>query len=205
MKDVFNLINICPTSPIQVLDPHGIFLRMCLCPSNDIYDIKKSMLVLGPQGKDRKYCRDKANIDNPKVNRGCPPLTANRSKTCCDQNSPGPSIQYVPLGVYHTGGFNAMKYFNYLCHISMEEWQNYKYMFGVLLNILWLTHILSLCDCKTKYHRPKNIARIDTLGSEQNGHHVRDGITKCIFVKENSEFWFKLPWSFLPSVELIIS
>ena len=73
--------------------------------------IKTSKLVLGPHSKDRKYSSDKANIGNPKVNRvnsGCPPLTANRIWTDCDQTSPGPSIQYIPLGVYQTGGFNAM-------------------------------------------------------------------------------------------------
>ena len=69
---------------------------------------KKSMLLLGPHRKDMKHSRDKANMDNPKVNRGCPPLTANRTSTDCDQNSPEPSIQYIPLGVYHTGGLNTM-------------------------------------------------------------------------------------------------
>ena len=64
--------------------------------------------MLGAQSKDGKYSGDKANIGNPKVNSGCPPLTANRTWTDCDQNSPGPSIQYIPLGVYHTGGFNAI-------------------------------------------------------------------------------------------------
>ena len=31
--------------------------------------IKKYMLVLGPQSKDRKSIRDKANMGDPKVNR----------------------------------------------------------------------------------------------------------------------------------------
>ena len=35
---------------------------------------KKSMLVLGPHGKDREYQWDKENIINPKVNRACPTL-----------------------------------------------------------------------------------------------------------------------------------
>ena len=35
--------------------------------------------VLGLNSKDRKSTRDKANISNPKVNKGCTPLTANRT------------------------------------------------------------------------------------------------------------------------------
>ena len=66
------------------------------------------MAVLGLNSKDRKSLGDKANICNPKVNIGCAPLTANRISADCVQISLGPSIPYIPLGVYHTGGFNAM-------------------------------------------------------------------------------------------------
>ena len=66
------------------------------------------MSVLGLYSKDRKSTRDKANISNPKVNRGCAPLTANRISADCVQISLGPSIPYIPLGVYHTGGFNVI-------------------------------------------------------------------------------------------------
>ena len=66
-------------------------------------------LVLGLNSKDRKSTRDKANISNPKVNRGCAPLTANRTAADCVQISLGPSIAYIPLGVYHTGRFNTMQ------------------------------------------------------------------------------------------------
>ena len=66
------------------------------------------MLVLGIDSKDRKSAKDKANIGNPKVNRGCPSLTANRTSAGCDEDSLGPSIPYIPMGGYHTGGFNAM-------------------------------------------------------------------------------------------------
>ena len=78
-----------------------------MCPSNDIFDKNKKqlMLVLGPHSKDLKSTRDKADIGNPKVNRGCPPLTANHTSADCLENSLGPSVQYIPLGVYHTGGF----------------------------------------------------------------------------------------------------
>ena len=64
--------------------------------------------VLGRHSKDKKSTQDKSNMGNPKLNSGCPPLTANRTSAGCDENSLWPSIQYIPLGVYHTGGFNAM-------------------------------------------------------------------------------------------------
>ena len=66
------------------------------------------MLVLGPQRKDSKSTRDKVNISNPKVNRGCPSLTANCTLADCVRISLGPSIQSIPLRIYHTGGFNGM-------------------------------------------------------------------------------------------------
>ena len=66
------------------------------------------MSVLGLNSKDRKSTRDKANISFPKVNRGCAPLTANGTPEDCVQIALGPSIPYIPLGVYHTGEFNAM-------------------------------------------------------------------------------------------------
>ena len=68
------------------------------------------MLVLGPRGNDRKYTTDKANISNPKVNRGSPLLTTNRTSADREENTPAPLVQYIPLGVYHTGGFNVMNY-----------------------------------------------------------------------------------------------
>ena len=67
------------------------------------------MLALEAHNKDRKSTRDKANIGNPKVNRGCPPLTANRISADCVENSLGSSVEYIPLGGYHTGSFNVMK------------------------------------------------------------------------------------------------
>ena len=66
------------------------------------------MSVLGLNSKDRKYTKDKANISNSKVNRGCAQLTANRTSVDCVQISLRPSIPYIPLRVYHTGGFKAM-------------------------------------------------------------------------------------------------
>ena len=80
MEDVHNLINIGPTNPIQILNQHEIFWRFCMCNSNDTFDKNKKywrIEVLELNSKDRKSTRDKANISNPKVNRGCAPLTAN--------------------------------------------------------------------------------------------------------------------------------
>ena len=62
------------------------------------------MLVLGLHCKERKSTGDNVNTSNPNVNGGCPPLTANRISTDCVQISLGPSIQHIPLGVYHTEG-----------------------------------------------------------------------------------------------------
>ena len=87
------------------------------------------MSVLGLNSKDRKSTRDKANISNPKVNRGCAPLTANRTSADCVQISLGPSLTYIPLGVYHTGGFNAM-----------------TSNFAILQTTLHATHLLKLLD-----------------------------------------------------------
>ena len=77
------------------------------------------MLVLGLQYKDKKSTKDKANISNTKVNRDCPPLTANHTSADCVQISLGPSIQYIPLSVYRTGGFQ--RYDKYLCPYGIEN------------------------------------------------------------------------------------
>ena len=111
MEDVSNLSIIGPTNPIQILKQHEFFWRFCMCPSKDTFNKKRiSMLVMGLHSKDRKSTEDKANISNLKVNRGCPPLTANCTSADCVQISLRPSIQYIPLRVYHTGGFNALLY-----------------------------------------------------------------------------------------------
>ena len=65
-------------------------------------------MILGLHSKDRKSTLDKANISNPKVDRVCPPLTAKRTSADCVQISLGPSIKYIQLRVYYTGGFNAI-------------------------------------------------------------------------------------------------
>ena len=84
------------------------------------------MPVVGLNSKDRKSTKDKANISNPKVNRGCAPLTANRISADCVQISLGPSIPYIPPGVYHTGGLNAMSSTDV---IKIELTQHNSYVF----------------------------------------------------------------------------
>ena len=91
-ENVSNLINICPADPIQVLNPRGIF--------------EDFVFVL--QMTHSKYSRDKANMGNPQINRGCPLLTANRTSADCVWITSGPSMHHIPLWVYHTGGFNAI-------------------------------------------------------------------------------------------------
>ena len=66
------------------------------------------MLVLGTHNKDRKCTKDKANVGDPKVNRGCLQLTANRTSADCVENSLETPVQNIPLGGYHTESFNAM-------------------------------------------------------------------------------------------------
>ena len=90
---------------------------------------------MGLNSKDRKSTRDKANISNPKVNRGCAPLTANRTSADCVQISLGPSIPYIPLGVYHTGRFNAMIKSLISCDHTI-----------LLYDIRWSNHWDTLCQ-----------------------------------------------------------
>ena len=149
MEDAHNLINFGPTNPIQILNQHEIFWRFCMCPSNDTFDKNKKILkkVLGLNSKDKKSTRDKANISNPKVNRGCAPLTANRTSADCVQISLGPSIPYIPLGVYCTGRFNAT---NPISHPWRGDMRFSKYKFG---RILCCCHCSVVCNMMT-YFRP---------------------------------------------------
>ena len=72
MEEVPNLINICPTNPIQVLNLHEFFedfvyvLQMIL-----LTKLKKLWYGYLLHSKDRTSTRDKSNIGNPKVNGGC--------------------------------------------------------------------------------------------------------------------------------------
>ena len=106
---------------------------------------------------------DKANINNPKVNRGCAPLTANRTSADCVQISLGPSMPYIPLGVYHTGGFNAMKWIN-----SLQDHMIAK------INILFpISHCIDETDIHTcNCHSDRN----DCFNTENN---VKNRV-KCV-------------------------
>ena len=117
IHDVSNLINICPTNPVQVLNLHEIFQRFCLCTWNDIFDMNKTVIVgTGARGKDGKYLRNKANIGNPKVNRGWPSLTANHILADCMEITLGPSIKHIQLGVFW--GFQRDVKLRYIFMIS---------------------------------------------------------------------------------------
>ena len=66
------------------------------------------MLVLGSSLNDRKSSRNKADMGNPKANRGCTPSTMNCSSAECGQNSRGPQSRHIEWVHCHTGRFNAM-------------------------------------------------------------------------------------------------
>ena len=82
---------------------------LCVLQTIVLTKIKNLEVGNGLNSKNMNSTRDKANISNPKVNRGCAPLTANRISADCVEISLGPSIPYISLGVYHTGRFNAMQ------------------------------------------------------------------------------------------------
>ena len=120
-----------------------------VCPSNDTLDKNKkiSMLVLGLHSKDRKSTKDKANIRYPKVNRGCPPLTANHTSAGCVQISLGPQCNIFNWGSTVLG-------VSTLCaassksnvHISVTKWG----IVGYGLVYCWiceigLLYIIRLC------------------------------------------------------------
>ena len=65
------------------------------------------MSVLGLNSKDRKSTRDKANISNPKVNRGCAPLTANHISADCVQ---------ISLDIYTIYSTDGLPYWGIQCY-----------------------------------------------------------------------------------------
>ena len=121
-KRCFQFINIYLTNAIQVLNLREFFRRyFCVHRTTFFIWIKKTGLVLDPREKDKKYPRDKANIDNPKVNRGCPSLTAIRTLAECMEITLGPSIQHILLGVYGTRSLNAMDTRDQFFKIKLAE------------------------------------------------------------------------------------
>ena len=87
-----------PYKPHSSFKPHEWYF---------VQKLKNMMLVLGPHRKDRNYSRDKANIGNPKVNRSCPPLTANSISADCVESTPEPSVQifYCPSTIMGVSRF----------------------------------------------------------------------------------------------------
>ena len=47
MEEVINLINICPTNTIQILNQHEFVWRFCVCPSTDTFDKNFKNLDVG--------------------------------------------------------------------------------------------------------------------------------------------------------------
>ena len=93
------LINICTKIRIQYLNQHGIFWGVCFCPSNGIFVWIKNHVDTGSPWQRQEVFWDEANKSNPKVNRGCPHLTANRTSADCVEIAPGSPVQNIPLGV----------------------------------------------------------------------------------------------------------
>ena len=62
VKQVFNLINSCPTNLILLLNLNGIFEDV-VCVLRRIFLTWCWVLMLGPQVKGRKHSKDKANFD----------------------------------------------------------------------------------------------------------------------------------------------
>ena len=87
---------------------------VCVLQMIHLTKLKQMILVLGLHRKERNSTRDKSNIGNPKINKGCAPLTANRTWADCEESFFGPSIKYIPLRVYHIGGFHAMYLSDYI-------------------------------------------------------------------------------------------
>ena len=125
------------------------------------------MSILGLNSKDRKSTRDKANISNPKVNRGCAPRTANRISADCVQISLAPSIPYIPLEVCHTGGFNAVSVAEHYLPADGLVWYG---------SVCCMNRYLPLCVLHTTY-----TCRCLNNAGNNNEQHICNGI------------WSKLP------------
>ena len=105
------------------------FCVFCVYSSNDNFDknIKNPNFDTEAHSKDRKSTKDKENISNPNVNRGCPPLTANRTSADCVQISLRPPIPYIPRRVYRTRGFNAMNMWFSSPYVAIQMLPYYQF------------------------------------------------------------------------------
>ena len=73
LEDISNLIDICRTNPIQVLNMHGFLCRFWLCPSNDILKSNEKIAV----GTRTPFQRQEVPVNEqthvkPNANRGWP-------------------------------------------------------------------------------------------------------------------------------------
>ena len=101
------------------------------------------MLVLGSSLNDTKSSGDKANLGNPKANRGFPPSTVNRTSAECVQNSGGPPSRHIELGNLILGGSTVCQYFPSLlttqsiCDtlFSWKRYNSFTYTYSFDVNI----------------------------------------------------------------------
>ena len=179
MEDVHKLLNIGPINPIWILNKHAFFEDfVCVLQMIILTKIKNIDVGTGAQQQRQEVYWDRANISNPKVNRACAPLTANRISADCVQISLGPSIPYIPLGVYHTGGFNAML----ITHLA-----------PVFLSTLSLITLctLSMSTLSYSWHFPSHLALvIHQLRAFGLSTTFEDSQTNPCTIKTKSPQWW---------------
>ena len=123
--------------------PTWIFWRFCLCPSNYTFDKNKkiSMLVLELHSKDRTSTKDKANIGNPKVNRGCPP-TASQQTMCKFHLDPQYNTFYwgsTVLGVSTLWWKSFLHFCDYVADRQTNKWTEVKTLYVYIICIyIWV-------------------------------------------------------------------
>ena len=162
MEDVLNLINICPTNPIQVLNLHGFFEDFVCVLQMILLQKKNKCWYWSPRAKTGSLQGIKqTQVINPKVSRGCPPLTANHISADCGK------FTWTFNTIYSTGGLPYWGFQHYglpiqVIHIrslvKTRQSQRYKFKknaknsdFGILPETLHATHLLKLLDKMYKY------------------------------------------------------
>ena len=66
-----------------------------------------------------------------------------------------------------------------------------------ILPILWGLYI-TLVGRHVTGEQTHGAMLVNTLRPRQNGHHLPDGIFKCIFLNENAQIFIKVPLTFVP-------
>ena len=125
----FQLNQYMSYKPHSCFNLHGNFWRFCFCPLFLTW-IKNLCWYWGSTAQIRSILWIK-NIGHPKVNRGCPLLTANCTSTVCMEITPGPSVHHIPIRVYHTGGFSDMSEIRKDINIMITTLTNLK-LYGLL-------------------------------------------------------------------------